>query len=490
LIAAAGLTRDDAPIMTIENGSAFDPASTKKRAVVFGTSDTTATAVLGMVRWFKTDPAAAALRDQWEVSALPLAAFDPGDTKGLAMTRWVTFQAPDAVIEVDDDGVHPIGPGSVLVANWVLRLPLASEAIGSTLRAANTTSAAGVDRSPREVMRARVSRDPLAIARILAKRYPEAPGISYIPSVAWTNTLKLAAIDKDELLAANVRAQTAPWVTRAQPLFGNRIQLTSVAGTMVFAELGGDALPLALEGAKLAASRKADGTAEYGQGWTDDMFMAAAILARTGAAPGRAADLDAAARLIVEYSARLQRPDGVFIHATDGPFAWGRGNGFAALGLMETLTALPDRHPARAGVLEIYRRQMAGVKAHQSPDGMWRQVIDEAGAYREETATAMLLTAMARGVRLGWIDRSYLAVVQRAWRGLAAHVAEDATVIDVCTGTGSGPTRRYYLERQAITGADDRGGAMALLAAMEMYEVSRPSNPLRGASSSAAPIVR
>jgi rhamnogalacturonyl hydrolase YesR len=122
-------------------------------------------------------------------------------------------------------------------------------------------------------------------------------------------------------------------------------------------------------------------------------------------------------------------------------------------------------------VLEIYRRQMAAVLPHQSADGMWRQIIDAEGAYREETATAMLMSAMARGVRLGWLDRSYRPAIQRAWRGLSAHVKDDGTVIDVCTGTGAGPTRRYYFDRQAVTGGDDRGGAMAMLAALEFHEL-------------------
>src|SRR3954465_15441278 len=116
---------------------------------------------------------------------------------------------------------------------------------------------------------------------------------------------------------------------------------------MVFADLGGDAMPLALEGAKRAAARKGDGGAESGRGGTDDMFMASAILARVGRRPDQGKALDAAADLLADYAARLQRPDGIFIHALDGPFAWGRGNGFAALGLMETLTALPERHPRR-----------------------------------------------------------------------------------------------------------------------------------------------
>jgi rhamnogalacturonyl hydrolase YesR len=199
------------------------------------------------------------------------------------------------------------------------------------------------------------------------------------------------------------------------------------------------------------------------------------VLARSGARPGHGRDLDRAARLLIEYAARLQQPSGLFHHASDGPAAWGRGNGFAALGLMETLTRMRPSHPARAKVLDIYRRQMAAARANQAPDGMWRQIIDAPGAYREETATAMLMTAMARGVRLGWLDRSHRRAIERAWRGLSAHITGEGTVIDVCAGTGAGPTRRYYFTRPALTGADDRGGAMALLAALEMHELRQMS---------------
>src|SRR5262249_46283765 len=192
-----------------------------------------------------------------------------------------------------------------------------------------------------------------------------------------------------------------------------------------------------------------------------------AVLARVGRMQGQDERLNEAARLLVDYSAKLQRPDGIFVHAVDGPFAWGRGNGFAAFGLMETLTAMPDRHPMRAPLLGIYRKHMTALKAHQSPDGMWREVIDEPGAYREATATAMLTTAMARGIRIGSHDKSFRPLVDRAWRGRAAHIKVDGTIVDVCTGTGAGPTKRYYLDRAAITGADDRGGAMALYATME-----------------------
>src|SRR5215813_13521647 len=145
------------------------------------------------------------------------------------------------------------------------------------------------------------------------------------------------------------------------------------------------------------------------------MFMAVSVLARSGVRAGHEGDMDAAARLLATYAARLQQPRGLFNHATNGPAAWGRGNGFAAFGVIEALTRMPATHPSRAPLLDIFRRHMAAVRANQSPDGSWRQIVDEPGAYREETATAMLMTAMARGLRLGWIDASYRPAVDRAW---------------------------------------------------------------------------
>ena len=466
IVSAVSLTRDDRPILTLENNSAFDAESTKRRVVVYaGASDAASAAVLEAVRWFKTQ-APRELRDQWNVSALPVARFADGDEK--SFDRWCTFQAPDLAVEFVDGDARPIGFGAD-APPWVVRLPQGNETFERILRGAKPGRS-----NVHETIRSRVSRDPLTIARTLAARYPGTPSISYIPAVAWTRTLRLGSITGDASWRAKVDRETSPWRSGEKPLFGDRIQLTAIAGTMVFADLAaaGDARAQALadQGAALAMKEKASGVAEYGGGWTDDMFMAASVLARAGAR-GDSQALETAVRLLTNYASRLQRADGLFNHALDGPAAWGRGNGFAAFGLMEALTVMPASHPGRNAVLDVFRRHMAAVTQHVAPDGTWREVIDEPGSYREETATAMLMTAMARGIRLGWLDASYRGTVDRAWRGLAAHVADDGTVIDVCTSTGSGPTKRYYVDRQAITGADDRGGAMALAAAVEMYEL-------------------
>src|SRR5262245_17562944 len=434
MVSAAGLAPDESAVRTIENASAFDPAVAKQRLVLLGADDPgAADAVVAAVRWIKTS-ATAAIRDRWIASALPLPRFRTEDAKSLE--RWLTFQAPDRIVQIGGSAAVPIEGVKV----EKISAAGATAALQTLLSASAPAPSAAHD-----LMIARVRRDPTDIARLLAKRYPESPSISYIPAVSWVNTLRLAADLGDATLRARVIEHVRPWLFDGRKLFGDRIQLTSVAGTMVFDELAASeptAVPLVEEGARLAGAEHTPGVAQYGGGWTDDMFMATTVLARTGKRANRAQDFDIAARLLVAYAGRLQREDGLFNHAVDGPAAWGRGNGFAAMGLTEALTALPANHPQRAAILQIYQRQMAAVLKQQSPDGMWREVIDEPGAYREETATAMLLTAMARGVRLRWLDRSYAPAVQRAWRALAAHVREDGTVIDVCASTGGGTSRK------------------------------------------------
>src|SRR5262249_46830574 len=230
-VAAAGVLRDESPILTIENPSAFDPADPKGRGVILGAPGGDPAAVVDLVRWFKTR-APGSVRARWSLSALPLAQFDEADK--LSLARWTTFQAPDLI---------------VTVGSLPLQIDAPMESIGVE------HAAAALERlltRPREMsalhrtITERIQRQPLAIARLLARRYPETPAISYIPALAWIGTLRVAALDNDEMLRAKVLEQTRPLTSCDKRLFppppqastgSGRIQLTTVAGTMVFEEL-------------------------------------------------------------------------------------------------------------------------------------------------------------------------------------------------------------------------------------------------------------
>jgi hypothetical protein len=323
-----------------------------------------------------------------------------------------------------------------------------------------------------------VASDPLEIGRILAARYPAQPMMSYIPALSWSSQLRLSRITGETKWRDKAMADMEPFFNGTTPTRTEPYRLTSLAGALAFFDatvIGreGRAQKPAADTAALMVSLMPPHETKSLTGWTDDMFMVSAVVSRSALA----AHGEPLQRLLVGYATRLQRQDGLFVHAENAPHAWGRGNGFALLGLTEALTHfLPTSWAGRAAVLEIYRRHLAALVKHQSDDGSWRQVIDEPASYRELTVTAMVTAAIARGIGRGWIDReTYEPIMNRGWLAVAARVNADGTVKDVCSGTGAGPTKEYYLNRPVVNGADDRGGAMALLAAIEMAELSRRS---------------
>lgn len=321
---------------------------------------------------------------------------------------------------------------------------------------------------------------PLDIARVLAARYPESPIMSYIPGVAWAGSLRLAELTREDKWKDKPRREMQVFFSGGKPAIAAPYQLTSLAGHLAFVDLARvdantDAAALAVKAADFILADTPEEIVKFRRHWTDDMFMASTLLSRVAAQEKGAGDRHASAvgRLLTTYAQTLQRPDGLFIHAKDGPHAWGRGNGFALMGVAEALTHLPVNWPDRGRVLDIYRKHVQALIPLQSDDGSWRQVVDEPSSYRELTVTAMTVAAMARGVRLGWLGREVRPVLDHAWRAVVARVNQDGTVRDVCSGTGAGPTKEYYLNRPVVNGADDRGGAMALLAAIEIEELGR-----------------
>ncbi|MFA5909432.1 MAG: glycoside hydrolase family 88 protein [Vicinamibacterales bacterium] len=333
-------------------------------------------------------------------------------------------------------------------------------------------SGAGFARQTAQPM---TDRPPLEVAQVLAARYPADPIMSYIPALSWSGSFRLAALTGEEKWRDKPRAQMAAFLSGQAPAIAEPHRLTSLAGHLAFADaatLDGNAAAgaLARKAAAFIVSEAPDEGFRFSTHWTDDMFMLSSVLLRADS--GTYGELVRV--MLTTYSNKLQRPDGLFNHAPNGPHPWGRGNGFALLGLTEALTHLPESWPNRAMVLDIYRRHVTALVKHQSDDGSWRQVIDEPASYRELTATAMIVAAMSRGVARGWIDRAtYRPIIDRGWKAVAARVMDDGSVRDVCSGTGAGPTKEYYLNRPVVNGADDRGGAMALLAAIEVETLRR-----------------
>jgi rhamnogalacturonyl hydrolase YesR len=207
----------------------------------------------------------------------------------------------------------------------------------------------------------------------------------------------------------------------------------------------------------------------YHNEFSDSVFMGSTIVAQAGALTGERKYFDLAARHIAFMQRIDLRADGLYRHQPATDAAWGRGNAFAAIGVALTLSEFPSDHPARAELLRDYREHMAVLLRYQTRNGLWRNVVDQPGAYEEYSATAMIGFSMLRGLRNGWFEDAapYRAAVERAWRAVNARTGSDGSVIDVCESTARIESLEGYLNREAILGRDDRAGAMAMLFAVE-----------------------
>jgi unsaturated rhamnogalacturonyl hydrolase len=196
--------------------------------------------------------------------------------------------------------------------------------------------------------------------------------------------------------------------------------------------------------------------------WIDDMFMITAVQAQAYRATGDKKYIERAAKEMVVYLDSLQRDNGLFYHAPDVPFFWGRGDGWMAAGMAELLRSLPEDNAHRPRIMEGYKKMMTSLLKYQAPDGMWRQLIDDPESWPETSSTGMFTFAMITGVKNGWLDSATFGpAARKAWLALISYLDENSDIREVCQGTNKKNDRQYYLDRQRITG-DMHGQAPVL----------------------------
>jgi rhamnogalacturonyl hydrolase YesR len=208
-----------------------------------------------------------------------------------------------------------------------------------------------------------------------------------------------------------------------------------------------------------------DGLSAETRFWIDDMYMLTILQLEAYRATGDHKYLDRDAAEMVAYLDKLQQPNGLFYHAEDAPYFWGRGDGWVAAGMAEMLRTLPADHPQRARILKSYKLMMAALLKYQGKDGMWRQLIDAEDAWPETSATAMFSFAMITGVKNGWLDApAYGPAARKAWIAVTGYIDQNGDLTSVCEGTGKRDNQEYYYMRGRRTG-DFHGQAPLLWAA-------------------------
>jgi unsaturated rhamnogalacturonyl hydrolase len=284
--------------------------------------------------------------------------------------------------------------------------------------------------------------------------------VVYPETCAWYGSLQVAKLTGDRDLQTRLIRKfdvllTEDGARHISPAAHVDYRVFGIVPLEIYLETG-DERCLAL-GTRLAGQQwsnpTVDGITSEARYWVDDMFMITALQVQAYRATGNTNYLERAALTLSTYLDRLQQTNGLFFHAPDVPFYWGRGNGWAAAAMAELLSCLPEQHPRRARILGAYRRMMETLLRCQGADGLWRQLLDHPEAWPETSSTGMFTFALITGVRHGWLDSPTAgSAARKGWLALVSSLNAQAELRDVCEGTGKKNSLEYYLARQRKTG--------------------------------------
>ena len=197
--------------------------------------------------------------------------------------------------------------------------------------------------------------------------------------------------------------------------------------------------------------------------WIDDMYMITVLQSQAYRLTKEQKYIDRAAKEMALYLDNIQVKDGkdagLFYHAPDVPFVWGRGAGWMAAGMSLLLQYLPESSPYHAKIKACYQKMMAALLKRQNENGTWNQLVGDRSTWEETSCTAMYGYAFAMGVKHGWLcPKKYAPAARKAYLAVVGRLDRYGNVPDVCCGTGKCNDYAWYRDRPHVHG-DPHGQA-------------------------------
>jgi rhamnogalacturonyl hydrolase YesR len=215
--------------------------------------------------------------------------------------------------------------------------------------------------------------------------------------------------------------------------------------------------------------------------WNDDLHMVPPFLARRG----RIAQGDGipdgkdgrvlAMEYLRAYADILQDPaTGLYWHDqfSVGKYMWGRGNGWAAAGMVkvhEELARGGDYDADAAWIREQLVKMAATLKQNRNPVGTWNADVRNRKDYTapETSGSAFFVYMLAYMVNRGYLPADeYLPVIQKAWHFLALSMMDDGSLMRV-QPVGRGPIKADF-----ELNSESYGVGAFLLAAVEVSKLA------------------
>jgi len=230
------------------------------------------------------------------------------------------------------------------------------------------------------------------------------------------------------------------------------------------------------------------------QMWLDGLYMGAPFYAEYIMRWGDISELDDVFLQFELIEANLYDPiTGIPKHGWDAsrqqawsdrktglsPNHWTRALGWYAMAMVDVLAIVPEQHEKTAWLLSRFQAFMDAALKYQDKSGNWYQVTDKGdkeGNYLEASGTAMLTYALAKGVKLGFLEQRYEVYARKGFAGMLdqmVSVDPNNNVVSLnftcrVAGLGGDPYRdgsfEYYLS-EPVNSNDPKGVGPFILAA-------------------------
>lgn len=213
--------------------------------------------------------------------------------------------------------------------------------------------------------------------------------------------------------------------------------------------------------------------------WDDTLMMTVLPLAKIGKLLNRQDYIEEAKyQFMLHIQHLMDNETGLWFHGWtfDGHhnFAnarWARGNSWLTIVIPEfvELLELPEKDATRRFLQQVLSRQLDALEKCQHESGLWHTLLDDPNSYLEASATAGFAFGMLKAARRHCADPRYIAVAEKAIKGLISRINKDGELTQVSFGTGMGKDLDFY--RQIPLTSMPYGQAMAILCLVEYLHV-------------------
>lgn len=203
--------------------------------------------------------------------------------------------------------------------------------------------------------------------------------------------------------------------------------------------------------------------------WVDCMDVDAPFLAELALATGEERFFDQAADELLGYARALQTDSGLLFHGFErdcGPNGclWARGNGWALMGLVDTLALLPRNHRTWHELQQRLVRLVDALATLQDAGGLWHTVLDAPDTYLESTLAAMAAYALREAFDHGLLDPAVHGDVERRARAAMHDAIDDSGVLQLVSDATPVGALATYATRPFGTFPWGQGPALLALA--------------------------